>query len=49
VFITADPMAENSLAAPDRVKPVREAVSLSAGVIERTLPPYSVTALRPAR
>jgi alpha-N-arabinofuranosidase len=49
VFIAADPSAENSLAAPDRVKPAQEPVSLSDGVIERTLPPYSVTVLRPAR
>jgi alpha-N-arabinofuranosidase len=49
VFIAADLMAENSLAAPDRVKPTREPVTLNAGVIERTLPAYSVTVLRPAR
>ncbi len=49
VFIAADPMAENSLAAPDRVKPAREPVQLKEGVIERTLPAYSVTVLRPAR
>ena len=48
VFIAADPMAENSLTAPDRVKPASEPVTLSAGVIERTLQPYSVTVLRPA-
>jgi alpha-N-arabinofuranosidase len=49
VFIAADPTAENSLSAPDRVKPVQEPVTLNAGVVERTLPPYSVTVLRPAR
>jgi alpha-L-arabinofuranosidase len=49
VFIAADPMAENSLANPDRVKPTREPVSMNAGAIERTLPPYSLTVLRPAR
>lgn len=49
VFIAADPMAENSLAAPERVKPVQEPVTMNAGAIERTLPPYSVTVLRPAR
>jgi len=42
-------MSENSLAAPDRVKPTHEPVALNAGVIERTLPPYSVTVLRPAQ
>ena len=46
--IAADPMAENSLAKPDAVKPVTERVELKAGVIERTLPAYSVTVLRPA-
>src|SRR5262245_45531023 len=49
VFIAADPTAENSLTAPDRVKPAREAVTVTAGVIERTLPAYSVTVLRPAQ
>jgi len=49
IFITADLSAENSLAAPDLVKPVREPVALNAGVIERTLPPRSLTVLRPAR
>jgi alpha-N-arabinofuranosidase len=49
VFIAADPTAENSLAAPERVKPATEPVTLSSGVIERTLQPYSVTVLRPAR
>ncbi|HEY7284295.1 MAG TPA: alpha-L-arabinofuranosidase C-terminal domain-containing protein, partial [Vicinamibacterales bacterium] len=49
VFIAADPLAENSLAHPDRVKPKQERVALNAGVIERTLPAYSVTVLRPAR
>jgi alpha-L-arabinofuranosidase len=49
VFITADPAAENSLAAPDRVKPAQEPVTMNDGAIERTLPPYSVTVLRPAR
>jgi len=49
VFIAADPMAENTLTAPDHVKPVREAVTMKAGVIERTLPAYSVTVLRPAQ
>jgi alpha-L-arabinofuranosidase len=49
VFIAADLMAENSLEAPDRVKPARAPVTLNAGVIERTLPAYSVTVLRPAR
>jgi alpha-N-arabinofuranosidase len=49
VFSASDPMAENSLTAPDRVKPATEPVTLDAGVIERTLPPYSVTVLRPAR
>jgi hypothetical protein len=49
VFVAADPMAENSLAAPSRVKPVQEPVTMNAGAIERTLPPYSVTVLRPAR
>jgi hypothetical protein len=42
-------MAENSLAKPAAVKPTTERVELKAGVIERTLPPYSVTVLRPAR
>ena len=41
VFIAAEPTAENSLAAPDRVKPAREPVAMNDGVIERTLPPYS--------
>ena len=49
VFIAADPLAENSLAHPDRVKPKQERVALNAGVIERTLPAYSLTVLRPAR
>ena len=49
VFIAADLMAENSIAAPDRVKPTREPVTLNAGVIERTLPAHSATVLRPAR
>jgi alpha-L-arabinofuranosidase len=49
VFIAADPMAENSLATPDRVKPATAPVALNAGVIERTLPAYSVTVLRPGR
>src|SRR3954451_8011804 len=49
VFIAADPLAENSLAAPDRVKPIQEPVTMNAGVIERTLPAHSVTVLRPAR
>jgi alpha-N-arabinofuranosidase len=49
VFIAAEPTAENSLDAPDRVKPSQEPVALNAGVIERTLAPYSVTVLRPAR
>jgi len=49
VFISADPLAENSLAHPDRVKPRQERVALNAGVIERTLPAYSLTVLRPAR
>ena len=43
VFIAAEPAAENSLAAPDPVKPARESVVMTAGVIERTLPPYSLT------
>jgi len=49
VFIAADPLAENSLAHPDRVKPKQERVAVNAGIIERTLPAYSVTVLRPAR
>ena len=49
VFIAAEPAAENTLAAPDLVKPAQEPVIMTAGVIERTLPPYSVTVLRPAR
>ena len=49
VFIAADPTAENSLAVPDRVKPARAPVLMHAGVIERTLPAYSVSVVRPAR
>ena len=49
VFIAADPTAENSLAVPDRVKPARASVLMHAGVIERTLPAYSVSVVRPAR
>ena len=49
VFIVADPAAENSLAVPDRVKPARAPVLMHAGVIERTLPAYSVSVVRPAR
>ena len=49
VFIAADPAAENSLAVPDRVKPARAQILMHAGVIERTLPAYSVSVLRPAR
>jgi hypothetical protein len=49
VVIAADPMAENSLATPDAVKPAIERVELKAGVIERTLAPFSVTVLRPAQ
>jgi hypothetical protein len=48
VFIAADPTAENSLAVPDRVKPARAQI-LMPGAIERTLPAYSVSVLRPAR
>ncbi len=49
VFIAAEPAAENTLAAPDLVKPVQEPVAMTDGVITRTLPPYSLTVLRPAR
>jgi len=49
IVLAADPLAENSLAHPDRVKPKQERVAVNAGVIERTLPAYSLTVLRPAR
>jgi hypothetical protein len=48
VFIVAEPAAESTLAAPDLVKPAQEP-GMTASVIERTLPPYSLTVLRPAR
>jgi alpha-N-arabinofuranosidase len=49
VVLAADPMAENSLDRPEAVKAVVEKVTVTNGVLERTLPPYSVTVLRPAR
>jgi hypothetical protein len=49
VFIAPDPMAEDSLTAPNHVKPTQDPVTMNAGVVERTLPAYSVTVLRPAR
>lgn len=42
-MIAADPMAENSLAAPDAVKPVEEEVAVTGGALARTLPACSVT------
>jgi alpha-N-arabinofuranosidase len=49
IVLTGDPMAENSLARPDVVKPVEEPASVVNGVIERTLPAHSLTVLRPRR
>ena len=49
IVLTGDPMAENSLARPDVVKPVEEPASVANGVIERTLPAHSLTVLRPRR
>jgi alpha-N-arabinofuranosidase len=48
IFIASDPMDENNMATPDRVKPTQEPVTMNAGVIERTLPAHSVSVLRPS-
>ena len=49
IVLTGDLMAENSLSRPDVVKPVEEPAAVMNGIIERTLPPHSLTVLRPGR
>ena len=44
--IAAPLMAENSLASPDAVKPIEEGLTVTDGVVERTLPAHSLTVLR---